>query len=140
MTFTLPCNLTTWNSATISSITTSIDATPAFTSLITAFSTLATGCGTINYVLNPSTYAFITFDPISMIITVASSLVADIGSYPINLIGSLLSYPMIAPLSVPFNVTISSCAVTSIISATSMITTASFILGTQLTILFPAFT
>ena len=140
MTIALPCDLTTWNSATINSITTSIDATPAFTQFITAFSTVATGCGTIDYVLSPSTYAFISFDPITMMMTVATSLVADIGSYSINLVGSLPAYPMITPISVPFTVTISSCAVTSIVGATPMITATTFTLGTPLTILFPTFT
>ena len=107
MTIALPCDLTTWNTATINSITTSIDATPAFTQLITAFSTVATGCGTIDYVLSPSTYAFISFDPITMMMTVATSLSTDIGTYSsLNLIGSLTSYPLVTPLTVPFSVVI----------------------------------
>ena len=108
--------------------------------MITAFSTVATGCGTIDYVLSPSTNAFISFDPIAMIMTVATSLVADIGTHSLNLVGSLPAYPMITPLSVPFTVTISSCVLTSIFGATPMITATTFTLGTPLTILFPTFT
>ena len=107
VTFIIPCDLTTWNTAAISSITTSVSAIPAFTQLITAFSTVATGCGTIDYVLSPSTYAFISFDPITMMMTVATSLSTDIGTYSsLNLIGSLTSYPLVTPLTVPFSVVI----------------------------------
>ena len=73
-----------------------------------------------------------------MMMTVATSVVSSIGTYPFNLVGSLPDYPMTTQLSVPFSVTIN-CAVTSIVYATSMITTASFTIGTPLTILFPTF-
>ena len=48
-----------------------------------------------------------------MLMTVATSLTTDIGTYSsLNLVGSLTSYPLATPLTVPFSVVIGPCIVT----------------------------
>ena len=87
-----PCNTPTWNSNTIADINASVLQNPVSVTTFTA-STVTGSCGTVTYTLSPTTYSFITMNASTRQITVSPTTSADIGTYPMQIFASLVSYP-----------------------------------------------
>ena len=108
VTFVIPCSLTTWNAATLVAQTTTVSAIPSLAYAFAPFTTLATACGTITYVLSPA-YAWAAVNSATNTITIATSQATDVGAYTITVSGTLDAYPLIPALSVTMAVTINAC-------------------------------
>ena len=95
VTFVIPCSLTTWNAATLVAQTTTVSAIPSLAYVFAPFTTLATACGTITYVLSPA-HAWATVNSATNTITLAASQPTDVGTYSLTVSGTLDAYPTIA--------------------------------------------
>lgn len=78
-----PCLATTWIPSAVSAMTTSVSASPSVVQTVTAFTTATTFCGTPTYSVSP-TYSWLALDATGLMITVAPTLAADIGTYTLS--------------------------------------------------------
>ena len=83
----------------------------AVTQTISAFSTVHV-CGVVQYTLTTSE-TFITFDATTLIITVEPTLDSEINTHSVDLIATLVDYPLITT-TVTFKVIVNPCLVTSV--------------------------
>ena len=104
-----PCLTTSFNPNSLSSMTTSVLVSPVLASQNIVACTYVTNidCGAINYSLD-NQFNFLTLDTNMLTLSLVSTSSGDVGTYNINLVATLVSYPTITH-SIPFSVRITPC-------------------------------
>ena len=106
----------------------------AVTQIVSAFSTVHV-CGDISYTFTTSE-TFITFDSTTLIITVDPTLDTEIGTHSVDLVATLVDYPLITT-TVTFNVVVDPCVVTSVIGVNAVSDTSTSISITIFDVPYP---